>query len=112
LAAIDSGRARTGSAPGAAGPTRQFRIGQRQFRGLARRRAGVPRQDRRISARSAYGTCIAIEEVRPTEGSEPMTFKLGLREGVMSAAVFGGVMFALVAVDPRVRDHVSDLVAG
>jgi hypothetical protein len=41
-----------------------------------------------------------------------MTFKLGLREGVVSAAVFGCVMFALVAVDPRVRDHVSDLVAG
>jgi hypothetical protein len=39
-----------------------------------------------------------------------MTFKLGLREGVVSATVFGCVMFALVAVDPRVRDHVSDLV--
>ena len=38
-----------------------------------------------------------------------MTFKFGLREGALSAAVFGGVMFALVSVDPRVRDHVSDL---
>jgi hypothetical protein len=41
-----------------------------------------------------------------------MTFKLGLREGAMSAAVFGGVMFALVSVDARVRDHVADLVGG
>jgi len=41
-----------------------------------------------------------------------MTFKLGMRDGAMSAAVFGGVMFALVSVDPRVRDHVSDLVGG
>ena len=41
-----------------------------------------------------------------------MTFKMGLREGAMSAAVFGGVMFALVSFDPRVRDHVSELVGG
>ena len=39
-----------------------------------------------------------------------MTFKLGFREGAMSAGVFGGVMFALVSVDPRVHDRVSDLV--
>jgi hypothetical protein len=37
-----------------------------------------------------------------------MTFKLGMREGVISAAVFGAVLFALVSVDPRVRDHISD----
>ena len=39
-----------------------------------------------------------------------MIFKLGMREGVVSAVVFGGVLFALVSIDPRVRDHVSDLV--
>jgi hypothetical protein len=39
-----------------------------------------------------------------------MTLKVGLREGALSAAIFGGVMFALVSVDARVRDHVSDLV--
>lgn len=39
-----------------------------------------------------------------------MTFKLGIREGAISAAIFGGVMFALVSVDARVREHVSDLV--
>ena len=39
-----------------------------------------------------------------------MTFKLGMREGAISAVVFGGVMFALVSVDARVRDHVSELV--
>ena len=39
-----------------------------------------------------------------------MTFKLGIRESAISAAIFAGVMFALVSVDARVRDHVSDLV--
>ena len=41
-----------------------------------------------------------------------MTLKLGMREGVVSAAVFGGVLFALVSIDPRVRDHISDLFGG
>jgi hypothetical protein len=39
-----------------------------------------------------------------------MTLKLGMRQGALSAAVFGGILFALVSMDPRVRDHVSDLV--
>jgi hypothetical protein len=39
-----------------------------------------------------------------------MTLKLGLREGAVSAAVFGAILFALISVDPRVRDHLSDLV--
>jgi hypothetical protein len=38
-----------------------------------------------------------------------MTTKLGVREGAVSAAVFGAVLFALISVDPRVREHVSDL---
>jgi hypothetical protein len=41
-----------------------------------------------------------------------MTFKLGVREGALSAVVFSGVMFALLSVDPRVRDHMSDLFRG
>ena len=41
-----------------------------------------------------------------------MTVTLGLRQGALSAAVFGAVMFVLVSVDPRVREHVSDLVGG
>lgn len=41
-----------------------------------------------------------------------MTLKLGLREGAVSAAVFGTVLFALVSVDPRVRDHVADFFRG
>ena len=41
-----------------------------------------------------------------------MTLKLGLRDGVISAAVFGIVLFALVSADPRVHDHVSDLFGG
>ena len=41
-----------------------------------------------------------------------MTIKLGVREGVVSATVFGGVLFALLSVDPRVRDHVADVFTG
>jgi hypothetical protein len=39
-----------------------------------------------------------------------MNLKLGLRQGALSAAIFAAIMFALVSVDARVRDHVSDLV--
>ena len=39
-----------------------------------------------------------------------MTLKMGLRQGALSAAIFAAIMFALVSVDARVRDHVSDLV--
>ena len=41
-----------------------------------------------------------------------MTVKLGVREGALSATVFSCVFFALLSVDPRVRDHVSDLFRG
>jgi hypothetical protein len=41
-----------------------------------------------------------------------MAIKLGVREGALSAVVFSGVMFALLSVDPRVRDHLSDLFGG
>jgi hypothetical protein len=41
-----------------------------------------------------------------------MTLKLGLRQGALSAAVFGAILFALISVDPGVRDHVSNLVGG
>ena len=37
---------------------------------------------------------------------------IGFREGVLSAAVFGAILFALVSVDPRVEAQVSDLVRG
>jgi hypothetical protein len=39
-----------------------------------------------------------------------MKLKMGMRQGAMSAAIFGAIMFALVSVDARVRDHVSELV--
>ena len=39
-----------------------------------------------------------------------MNLKLGMRQGALSAAIFGAIMFALVSVDARVRDHVSELV--
>ena len=38
-----------------------------------------------------------------------MTLKFGIRDGAISAAVFGVVLFALVSADPRVHDHVADL---
>lgn len=41
-----------------------------------------------------------------------MTLKLGVREGALSTAVFGVILFALVSVDARVRDHVADLLGG
>ena len=41
-----------------------------------------------------------------------MTLKLGMREGVVSAAIFGAVLFALISVDPRVRDHIAGFVGG
>jgi hypothetical protein len=41
-----------------------------------------------------------------------MTKKLGIRDGAVSAVVFGAVLFALVSADPRVHDHVSGLFAG
>jgi hypothetical protein len=41
-----------------------------------------------------------------------MTLKLSLRQSALSAAVFGAILFALVSVDPGVRDHVSTLVGG
>ena len=41
-----------------------------------------------------------------------MTLKLGVRDGAVSAAVFGIVLTALVFTDPRVHDHVSDLFGG
>jgi hypothetical protein len=39
-----------------------------------------------------------------------MKLKMGMRQGALSAAIFGAIMFALVSVDARVRDHVSELV--
>lgn len=40
-----------------------------------------------------------------------MTARLGIREGAISAVVFAAVMFALISVDPRVKDRMTDLWA-
>jgi hypothetical protein len=40
-----------------------------------------------------------------------MNFRLTMRDGAVSAAVFSGIMFALVSVDPRVKDHVGQLLS-
>ena len=36
--------------------------------------------------------------------------KLGFRQGIASAAVFGAVVLMLISVDDRVRDRFNDLV--
>ena len=41
-----------------------------------------------------------------------MQIKLGLRQAVLSTLVFCGVLLALVSVDARVRDRMSDVVTG
>jgi hypothetical protein len=38
-----------------------------------------------------------------------MTARLGIREGAISAVIFTAVMFALISVDPRVKDRMTDL---
>jgi hypothetical protein len=35
-----------------------------------------------------------------------------MREGLLSAAVFAAILFALVSVDPRVEAQMTDLVRG
>lgn len=40
-----------------------------------------------------------------------MRRKLGLRETVVSALVFGAILLALVSVDARVRDRLTEVVA-
>ena len=41
-----------------------------------------------------------------------MSMKLGIRQGVVSAAVFCAVVLILVSVDDRVRDRFSALLSG
>jgi hypothetical protein len=41
-----------------------------------------------------------------------MQIKLGLRQTVLSSLVFCGVLLALVSVDARVRERMSDVVSG
>ena len=38
--------------------------------------------------------------------------KVGIRQGVISAVVFGVVLFGLISIDPRVHDRFSELVSG
>jgi hypothetical protein len=38
--------------------------------------------------------------------------KLGIRQAIASAAIFGAVLLVLVSVDDRVRDRVNDLIYG
>jgi hypothetical protein len=38
--------------------------------------------------------------------------KLGFRQGVASAAVFGALLLMLISIDDRVRDRFADLLGG
>jgi hypothetical protein len=38
--------------------------------------------------------------------------KLGIRQAIASAAIFGAVLLVLVSVDDRVRDRINDLLYG
>jgi hypothetical protein len=40
------------------------------------------------------------------------TRSIGLRDGLLSACVFGVILFALVSFDPRVEAQMTDLVRG
>lgn len=39
-----------------------------------------------------------------------MSAKLGIRDGAITAIIFGIVLFGLVSFDPRVHDRMTDLV--
>lgn len=41
-----------------------------------------------------------------------MQIKLGLRQTVLSSLVFCGILLALVSVDARVRERMSEVVSG
>lgn len=41
-----------------------------------------------------------------------MQIKLGLRQTFLSSLVFFGILLALVSVDARVRERVSDVISG
>jgi hypothetical protein len=40
------------------------------------------------------------------------TMKFGFRDGVLSMAIFAGVIFALSSIDPNVRERLSDMFVG
>ena len=46
------------------------------------------------------------------EETTPMRKKWGIRQGIVSAAVFGAVVLLLVSIDSRVRERFGDLVFG
>jgi hypothetical protein len=80
---------------------------------------GIPvrAKDQGICSRSADGTSLAIgvgaRVLRTPLWKARMTGRtIGFREGFMSAAVFGAILFALVSVDPRVEQQMTDLVRG
>jgi hypothetical protein len=102
-------RQAAGSRRQAAAP-RQFRMFRGEIRASRRVVPNVCGKEARISARSWTARRLRLAGQYSAKGAGPMTLKLGLRDGALSAAVFGAILFALVSVDPRVRDHVSDLV--
>jgi len=38
--------------------------------------------------------------------------KIGVRESALSFAIFGGVVFALMSIDPNVRERLGEMFSG
>jgi hypothetical protein len=38
--------------------------------------------------------------------------RIGIKQSVLSATVFAGILLGLVSVDPRVREHLAELFYG
>ena len=53
-----------------------------------------------------------LREHQNTKSRSAMQIKLGLRQTLLSSAVFSAVLLALVSIDPRVRDRITELAAG
>ena len=50
--------------------------------------------------------------VRTLHNEAQTLMNRGLRQTLVSVGIFGAILFALVSIDPRVRDRFRDLVAG
>jgi len=90
----------------------QFRKRRRQIRGRRGPRFRGAYIKMRGNNRSCAGTSIASGRARPwcTGAAEVMNAKLGIRDGAITAVVFGIVLFGLVSFDPRVHDRMTELL--
>jgi hypothetical protein len=72
-----------------------------------------------VFARTRVGTPFAINLARERvwtrdpglDGEGRTRMKLGFRQGLASAAIFGAVLLMLVSIDDRVRDRFTELLS-